>query len=266
MTETLDQQQLDWPTKRVVATMVGSLPMGGAVHNTPVHAFAATPQQLSFVDQAKLHPQRHDIDLGGFLGFVIDDVVTSEEADQIVAASELFGFREEAPGISTPPGMRMNKSVHWVADEGMLGPIMSRIRDLLPQDIHGNKLHPRLSHRINMYRYNNNDIFNQHVDGDWPGYGLNESRDAMVEWPSDLRSCLTMLLYLNGPEVGVVGGNTKLLHSNGRWVDVIPKKGSALFFRHGFNPDSVIHIGARVGGEVPKYVARINVMYEGVYR
>jgi hypothetical protein len=266
MAETLEQQELDWPAKRVVATMVGSLPMGGAVHNTPVHAFATTPEQLSFVQNTSLHPRRHDLDLGGFLGFVIDDVVTSEEADQIIAASELFGFREEAPGISTPPGMRMNKSVHWVADEGLLGPIMSRIQNLLPQEISGAKLYPRLSHRINMYRYNNNDVFNQHVDGDWPGYGLDDDREKMVEWPVGLRSCLTMLLYLNGSEEGVVGGHTRLLHGNGRWVDVIPKKGSALFFRHGFNPDSVIHIGARVGGEVPKYVARINVIYEGVYR
>ena len=133
-------------------------------------------------------------------------------------------------------------------------------------EIDGAKLYPRLSHRINMYRYNNNDVFNQHVDGDWPGYGLDDDRQSMVEWQGELRSCLTMLLYLNGPDEGVVGGSTKLLHSTGRWVDVIPKKGSALFFRHGFNPDSVIHIGASVGGEVPKYVARINVMYEGVYR
>ena len=82
----------------------------------------------------------------------------------------------------------------------------------------------------------------------------------MQEW-SGLRSCLTMLLYLNDPSDGVVGGNTQLLGRDGRWVEVTPHKGAALFFRHGFSPDSVPHIGARVSGAVPKYVARINVLY-----
>ena len=96
--------------------------------------------------------------------------------------------------------------------------------------------------------------------GDWPGYGLNTERTAMQEWPG-LRSCLTMLRYLNGPQDGVVGGNTRLLGCDGHWVDVVPRKGSALFFRHGFTPSSLSHVGARVSGAVPKYVARINVMY-----
>lgn len=118
-----------------------------------------------------------------------------------------------------------------------------------------------LSHRINMYRYDDQDMFNRHTDGDWPGYGLDHERQVMHEW-SGLRSALTMLLYLNDASEGVRGGHTRLLARDGRWVDVAPRKGSALFFRHGFVPDSVIHIGDRVHGAVPKYVARINVMYE----
>lgn len=250
----------DWPPQRIVASMIGSLPMGGAIADTPVHAFAMTPPSLRFAAQAQLHPDRSDIDLGGLLAFMIDDVVTAEEADHIIAASEVFGYRHEAPGISTPPGMRMNKSAHWLADEALLGPIMSRIAPLLPATIDGAVLHQRFSHRMNMYRYDDNDVFNRHIDGDWPGYGLNDDRTVMEEWPG-LRSCLTMLLYLNGPEQGVVGGNTRLLSRDGRWIEVVPKKGAALFFRHGFTQNSVSHVGARVSGEVPKYVARINVMY-----
>ncbi len=255
----------EWPAQRVVASMIGSLPMGGAIAHTPVHAFAATPASLHFAAQAQLHPQRSDIDLGGLLAFAIDDVVTADEADEVVAASEVFGYRHEAPGISTPPGMRMNKSVHWLADEALLGPIMTRIAPLLPAMIDGAVLHQRLSHRMNMYRYDDNDVFNRHIDGDWPGYGLNDDRTVMEEWPG-LRSCLTMLLYLNGPEDGVVGGNTRLLSRDGTWIDVVPKKGSALFFRHGFTQSSVSHVGARVSGPVPKYVARINVMYAPAQR
>lgn len=249
-----------WPELRTVAVLPGSLPMGGVVPDTPIHAFTQTPDVLKLQPQPAVQSCRRDIELGGLLAFVIDGVVTAQEAEHIIAASEVCGYRDEAPGIATPPGMRMNKSVHWVADEALLGPVMQRIRPWLPQRVSGLRLHERLSHRINMYRYEDNDVFNRHIDGDWPGYGLDTERREMQEWPG-MRSALTMLLYLNDSADGVRGGNTRLLTRGGRWVDVEPRKGSALFFRHGFTPDSVVHIGDRVFGRVPKYVARINVLY-----
>jgi hypothetical protein len=250
-----------WTQPRVVAEMVGSLPMGGSVENTPIHAFSETPIALKFDAQSALNPVKTDIDLGGSLAFTIDNVVTPGEAQAIIEASEIFGYKDEAPGISTPPGMRMNKSVHWVSDEQMLGPVFKRIQALLPQEMEGWTLFNQLSHRINMYRYDKNDIFNRHIDGDWPGYSLNEDRTRMLQW-SDARSFLTMILYLNDDKDGVIGGHTRLLNKHNEWIDVKPKKGSALFFRHGFNPQSVIHIGDRVSSNQSKYVARINVMYQ----
>lgn len=249
-----------WPSTQVVATLPGSLPMGGVVPETPVHAFSQTPACLALAPQPQLQPRRTDIDLGGLLAFTIRDVLTASEAQNIIAATEVFGYRDEAPGIATPPGMRMNKTVHWVADDALLGPIMDRIIGWLPASVDGRPLLKRLSHRVNMYRYDDNDVFNRHIDGDWPGYSLDPLRQRMLEWP-DARSALTMVLYLNGTDDGVQGGNTRLLAKDGRWVDVVPQSGSALLFRHGFSPDSVIHIGDRVHGPVPKYVARINVMY-----
>ena len=252
-----------WPAHRAVAHLPGSLPMGGVVPQTPVHAFEQTPTQLRLDPANALlqKPERQDIELGGLLAFVIDPVITSEEADALVAASERMGYRPEAPGIATPPGMRMNKSVHWLADEGLMQVLYARIAHLLPQELDGARLFPALSHRLNMYRYDDQDVFNRHTDGDWPGYSLSDDRSEMQEWPSHLRSALTMLLYLNGPEDGVQGGNTRLLHRHGA-VDVVPRKGAALFFRHGFGPGSVLHEGCRVSGPIPKYVARINVMYD----
>lgn len=243
----------------VVATMPGSLPMGGLVDDTPIHALQPG---LALQARPELQPRREDIELGGLLAFTIGDVVAPDEADAIAGAAESLGYREAAPGIRTAPGMRMNKSVHWVADERLLGPIHARIAAWLPQELDGARLHGRLSHRLNMYRYDRGDVFNRHTDGDWPGFGLDASGRRMVEWPSPLRSMLTMLLYLNGPEDGVEGGHTQLFRPDGRTVDVRPKKGSALFFRHGFGPGSVLHVGARVTGDVAKVVARINVMYE----
>ena len=251
----------DWPECRAVALLPGSLPMGGVVADTPVHAFAQTPEALRLDPALAIYPTRMDIALGGLMAFVIDQAVTDAEADAMVAASEHLGFRDEAPGIVTPPGMRRNQSVHWLADEAMMAPLFARIGHLLPQTLEGVPLHPAFSHRLNMYRYTDGDVFNIHTDGSWPGYGLNADRSRMMEWPHSIHSGLTMLLYLNGPEDGVQGGNTRLFAPDGSAVDVQPRKGSALFFRHGFGPHSVRHIGCRVSGPVAKYVARINVMY-----
>jgi hypothetical protein len=232
------------------------------VPDTPIHAFTRPAPALALASRRAATATRHDIDLGGLLAFTIENLVDAHEADAIIEASERFGYRDEAPGIVTPPGMRMNKSVHWMADDALLDPMFERMAHLLPAEIDGARLHPRLSRRINMYRYDSGDVFNRHVDGDWPGYSLSEDREAMVTWHPSLRSCLTMLLYLNGPADGVQGGDTRLFKPNGRWHDVTPVKGSALFFRHGFGPGSVQHIGCMVTGPLPKYVARINVVYD----
>lgn len=251
----------DWPETRVVARLPGSLPMGGVIPDTPIHAFAAPPPSHAWPVEAGVAPQRHDIDLGGLTAFVIDDVVTASEADSLIAASEHFGFRDEAPGIATPPGMRMNMSVHWLADDGLLTTLFKRIAHLLPEQVDGARIHPQLSRRLNVYRYRQGDTFNLHVDGDWPGYGLSDDRREMVEWPG-VRSRLSMLLYLNGADDGIEGGNTRLYRHDRRFVDISPRKGSALFFRHGMGPGSVLHEGRPVVGPLAKYVVRINVMYE----
>lgn len=250
-----------WPESRVVARLPGSLPLGGVVPDTPIHAFAQVPKALVFSHGPQHAPVRHDIDLGGLLAFEIRDLLTPGEADALIEASERFGYRDEAPGISTPPGMRMNKSVHWMADRDTLEPVIGRMLHLLPREVSGQPLVARLSERVNMYRYDDGDVFNRHTDGDWPGFSLSPDRQGMVEWPAAYRSCLTMLLYLNGPQDGVQGGCTRLYRRDGRAVDITPSKGSALFFRHGFGLDSVVHVGLPVHGPVPKYVARINVMY-----
>lgn len=249
-----------WPPHRAVAMLPGSLPMGGFVADTPIFAFETPAAPLTLPRTHGGTPTRHDIALGGLLAFEIRDLLGADECDAIVEASERFGYRDEAPGIQTPPGMRMNKSVHWVADAGLLGPLFERMAALLPAQIDGWRLFPRLSERLNMYRYDDGDVFNRHTDGDWPGFGLSDDRREMVQW-SGLRSCLTMLVYLNGEADGVQGGQTRLFRPDGSAYDVTPAKGCALFFRHGFGPESVMHIGRPVRGPVVKYVARINVLY-----
>lgn len=194
-----------WPAHHTVAELPGSLPMGGVVADTPVHAFVATPERLRLREGDATRARREDIELGGALAFRVAPVLDAPECQALIDAGEQLGFREEAPGIATPRGMRMNKTVHWVADEALLGPILRRIESVLPAHVDGRRLLPALSHRINMYRYDDGDVFNIHIDGDWPGYGLSADRQRMQPWPAG-RSCLSMLLYLNGAEDGVQGG------------------------------------------------------------
>ena len=73
---------------------------------------------------------------------------------------------------------------------------------------------------------------------------------------------LSMLLYLNGREEGVEGGDTLLLDNGAVAQRIKPRCGRALFFRHGIHSKSVLHAGDILGNGTAKYVIRINVMYQ----
>lgn len=245
----------------VVETQPGSLPMGGTVQDTPVYALDAWPDGLHASLPASAPSARTDIDLGPQLAFVVDNVVSREGAQALIEIAEHFGFRPEAPGIATPPGMRMNLALHWMADRTLMDTIFRALAPHLPATLNGKALWPRLSERIDMYKYREGDEFRRHIDGTWPGYGVNASGDAIDTWPGS-QSRLSMLLYLNDADDGVEGGATRLWGRNGATVDVQPRAGSALFFQHGFEIGSVMHAGLPVKGRAPKYVARINVLYD----
>lgn len=245
----------------VIATQPGSLPMGGTVQNTPIYALNPLPQSVIVAMRANAPATRTELDIGEQLAFVIDHVISKEACDLMIEIGEHFGYRSDAPGIRTPPGMRMNQAMHWMADAALMEKINEAIAPLLPQQLHGKALWPRLSQRIDMYKYRNGDVFNRHIDGTWPGYGVNADRNGIDEWDNS-GSQLSMLLYLNGPEDGVQGGATRVFGRGGQVHDITPKAGSALFFQHGFGIGSVMHAGGEVTGDTPKYVARINVLYD----
>jgi len=234
--------------------------MGGSEDGVAVYALSDPKTALGDISHVPISGMsRTDIDIGGQLAFVIKNVVTEKEADRLVSVTEGLGYSPAAPAISTPPGMRMNQALHWVDDDTLIGAIWDRIRPLLPQELDGKKL-VGLSRRLNHYRYEEGDRFRQHIDGDWPGYRISDDGTSMVTC-SGAHSKLSMLLYLNGPQDGVLGGDTRLFGRGGVTVDVTPCKGSALFFRHGFSEDSVMHEGTVVTGSTKKYVARVNVLY-----
>lgn len=243
---------------RVVARLTGTLPEGGFEEGTPIWACAAP----GLLDPAHAPETRLEaVPLGEKLAFLMEDVITRAEAARFIDLTESLGYRDAAPGIQTPPGMRRNKTVHWIAPEAAMAELHRRLKPLLPATLEGRALSPRLSQRINMYRYDIGDEFNLHTDGDWPGFGLSTDGTAMAQWRGT-HSMLTMLLYLNGSEDGIIGGETVLYDKGEAGATITPHTGRALFFRHGQNRASVLHAGARLGAGTSKYVARINVMYD----
>lgn len=252
---------IKWPEPRIVATLPGSLPDGGVVPDTPIFTFSSPIDDLILVGEDHCKITKTEIDLGpGLLAFRINNVLNEQQCQRLIEAGEFLGFRSQAPGINTPPGMRQNKTVHWMADHILLDYVYKKIQPLLPKFIGNLALMPQLSHRLNMYKYQQGDVFNDHIDGDWPGFSLDVERKKMIQW-NEGRSCLTMLLYLNGSKSGVLGGATRLYGNNNSWHDSSPETGDALFFRHGFVNNSVRHKGCTVISENPKYVVRVNVMY-----
>jgi hypothetical protein len=175
------------------------------------------------------------------------------------------GHSRVAPGIHTPPGMRVNMAAHWyptyTSAPRLLGPLFERIRHLAPPTLGGKPLYEGLSQKIAQFKYGDGDRFTQHVDGLFPGQGVNAGDDGIDEWVG-VSSGMSVLFYLNdGPTDGLVGGETRLWSADAKhFVDVTPRKGRALFFRRGA-ADAVMHAGQPVSGEVPKYMALINLAY-----
>lgn len=255
---------------RVLCHVGGSGPMGKAMDSV-FHTLSVHPPSLTLgaasSGSVPAPAARVDLDVGrGVPAFYIDGVLSEDEVDNLVALTEAFGYSSVAPGIQTPPGMRQNKAAHWFAPgetvEKFLNPMFARIRDLLPPSIDpGDRLYEGLSHRLAHYKYDSGDVFNMHTDGEWPGQSVNDAGDGVSTWDNKTVSKLSMVLYLSGEDPGG-GGQTRLYHFDGKEpVDVAPKKGRALFFRHGYGPNSVPHAGLRVVGDAPKYVCRLNVLY-----
>ena len=228
------------------------------------------PNALSNMASHKPELRRTDIDIGqDRLAFYIDDVLSPAEADALAACAESIlianGHSRLAPGINTPPGMRVNEAAHWypsrAAASKLFGPLLERFRHLVPAQLGGLPLYGHLSEKVASFKYSDGDHFERHVDGLFPGQGSNMRGNGVDAW-TGVVSGMSCLFYLSdGPSDGLVGGETRLWTADGaRHVDVTPRKGRVLFFRRG-SADAVLHAGLPVAGPVPKYMALVNLAY-----
>lgn len=217
------------------------------------------------------HLHRIDLDLYGQLADYIDNLLSVEESDALTACAEAIyehnSHSRLAPGIQfqTPSGMRLNMAAHWYmsrsAAPAFFGPLFDRISHLIPPTLGGLPLHSALSEKIAHFKYGDGDRFYPHTDGEYPGQGCNVAGDGVDQWPG-VQTGMSILIYLNDASDGFVGGETRLWTADrSRFIDVQPCKGRGLFFRHGSGPDSVLHAGLAVSGDVPKYIVRINLAF-----
>ncbi|CAJ1969128.1 unnamed protein product [Cylindrotheca closterium] len=231
----------------------------------------ALPKEDSSFNKEEL--QRVDIELGpDRQAFVIDNVLTPEESDALAACAEAIldsnGHSRVAPGIRTPPGMRINEAAHWfppLESSSFLAAIYHRIEHLVPKSVEGPSgrqipLYKELNGRVAHYKYNKGDQFNRHIDGLFPGQGANPEGNGVDDW-TGVVSGFSLIFYLNDLEDGLEGGETRLWSRDGSvYKDITPRKGRVLAFRRGSH-DAVLHAGLQVTGDVPKYMALIYLMY-----
>ena len=218
----------------------------------------AAPGDCHYTTDSPL-PQRHDVPhVPG--AFLITGALTPYECDQFVAAAEAIQFSPEAVlGID---------NVTMLADDSMLNPIFDRVKPLLPATLHGGTL-AGVNARWRLFRYYPGAVYRPHIDGAWPGSGLDPTTGELTDdLFGDRISKLTFLIYLNG---GFNGGATtffqpKTPDAEGLHVGSIeawsvqPQQGAILCFPHGEAIGSLVHEGSAVL-EGAKYVIRSDVLY-----
>lgn len=194
---------------------------------------------------------------------VVQDVLSADECEQLIAGCEKMGFTKAplstSSGSVMRPDLRDNDRVMFEFDDETLGRLAKRVSGALPKRVYTWVLDEEapLNERIRVYRYAAHQKFAPHFDG---AFSRSRSKTSM----------LTMLVYLNE---GFEGGTTTFfpdgcLDLGGRPgmvdpVDVLPETGKALLFHHGSSGLSPLHQGTRHVSEGKyKYVLRTDIMYK----
>jgi hypothetical protein len=189
--------------------------------------------------------------------FVLTDVLTATECTQIIAAAEAIKFMPDEPieAIETSRST-LAHNVFWLADSELNTVIYDRCKAFLPDSL-------GLNARWRVYRYQPGAVYRPHIDGAWPGSGLDPKTGKYVyDMYGDRKSKMTFLIRLNDDFEG--GATTYYIPSpepgvmNARAVTA--PKGSVVCFPHGDAQGSLLHEGSEVLKGF-KYVIRTDVLY-----
>eukprot|EP00854_Cymbomonas_tetramitiformis_P019447 gene19447-23253_t len=178
--------------------------------------------------------------------FVLAGALSVGECARIMRTAETMGYTEDHP-VAKPEPTGID-TCEWLAAPGLAGTLFARVREHLPQRIRGGELAGINAH-WRLFRYNQRGVYRPHIDGSWPGSGLDPRTGEYVQDAfRDRRSRLTFLVYLND---GFEGGSTTFyIPAPGRPGEldargVQPQAGAVLCFPQG-NTASLVHEGSAV--------------------
>ncbi|KAJ2995552.1 hypothetical protein HDV02_000669, partial [Globomyces sp. JEL0801] len=197
--------------------------------------------------------------------FVISNVLTPSECNDMISAAETIGFTPDTPvgGSAKDLVSVLAHNFFWLADDELLNTIYSRCKSFLPQEIQNAGI-AGLNARWRCYRYTPGSIYRPHIDGAWPGSGLTADGDYVYDAFGERWSKLTFLIRLNDNFKG--GATTFFTPSEKVGVldalPICPFQGDVLVFPHGDTIGSLLHEGSPVlktdddGYGEAKYVIR----------
>mmetsp|Transcript_9251 Transcript_9251/g.16667 ORF Transcript_9251/g.16667 Transcript_9251/m.16667 type:complete len:253 (-) Transcript_9251:58-816(-) len=230
----------------------------GAVRSD-LPTFAVSGNLIKFDDTNKPALEREELpDIPG--AFMLHNVLTAAECDQLIEASEHMGYTEDA-AVSLGRDIRQNQNCVWIAQDDLATIPFERCKPMLPVErMFGEAV--GVNARWRFYKYGPGDIFKAHTDGSWPGSGIDPQDGSVVrDAYGDRWSLLTWVLYLNDD---FKGGSTRFFLDGSKTQDVPEapaRKGSVLCFYHGHHPLSHVHEGGKVH-EGTKYIIRSDVLYK----
>jgi len=201
--------------------------------------------------------------------FVVCGAFSRAECARVVAAGEAVGFEPDEPagGSATEKQSVLAHAFVWCVDGAFANAFwQDRIAPHLPPSLAGCAV--GLNRRWRVYRYVPGAAYRIHIDGAWPGSGLDEHGDYVYDAYGDgTWSQMTCLIYLND---GFGGGETKFYipspmdpssHGVLDCRGIVPSAGAALFFPHGAAGRTLLHEGSGVAEGGVKYVIRTDLLF-----
>lgn len=194
---------------------------------------------------------KEPLDLGyiseqGKLAFLLHNVFTPEECENLIRTSEEAGYSEALVHVGggrqvLMKGYRDGSRV-MIDDSEFVQRLLQRISSHLPTTFENENL-VEINERLRFLRYDEGDQFQPHSDA---SYGRPDN---------SARTLITLQIYLNE---NFKGGETTFLNrrSNAtKSVPVVPKTGMILVFEH-----NILHEGSLVK-RGRKYTIRTDVLY-----
>ncbi len=183
----------------------------------------------------------------GKLAFLLHNVFTPEECENLIKTSEQAGYSDALVHVGggrqiLMKGYRDGSRV-MIDDREFVGCLLQRISSHLPATFQNEQL-LEINERLRFLRYDNGDQFQPHCDA---SYGRPDN---------SARTLITLQMYLNEDFKG--GETTFLPRGRDRatkCLPVVPKTGMILVFEH-----NILHEGSLVK-QGRKYTIRTDVLY-----